>query len=231
MTACTWELPPGLSRARWSERLETAHELTEAPRSPAFTIDEANARLMLARMVDDAARKIEGRLAAGRGDLQDDVGSDRWLQLPQDKAAAHADLAQLGFDRLQAGGDPDFAWNSNGDAGVLAAARARALAPQGLDDEVALRGFVGLEGDGGAGADAHARQRGAPRGHDAPDQNLVGKPVAGHLDHDGRSGRKLGRGGAEDPPVRNVGKVMLLELLEVPAANAENVHGGSQPGE
>src|SRR3954466_12342489 len=113
MTACTWELPPGLSRARWSKRLETAHELAKAPGSTAFTVDESYACLAFARMVDDAAGKVERRLAAGRGDLQDDVGSDRWLQRPQDKASADADLAQLGINRLEPGGDPDFAWNSN----------------------------------------------------------------------------------------------------------------------
>src|SRR6476646_4398542 len=159
MTACTWELPPGLSRARWSERLETAHELAQAPRSAAFAVDESNARLMFARMVDDAARKVERRFAARRGDLEDDVGSDGRLQRTQDKAAADADLAKLRFDRLQAGGDADLARNSNRNACVLAAAGARPLAPQCLDDEVALRGLVGLEGDSSPGADAHSRQR------------------------------------------------------------------------
>src|SRR6476620_4596374 len=184
MTACTWELPPGLSRARWSERLETAHELAQAARPTALAVDESNACLMFARMVDDAARKVERRLAAGRRDLQDDVGSDRRLQRPQDKAAADADLAQLRVDRLQPGGDPDFAWNSNWDARVLAAARARALAAQRLDHEVALRGLVRFERDGRAGAHAHAWQRRAPGGHDAADEDLVGQPVARHLDHD-----------------------------------------------
>src|SRR4051794_32323482 len=231
MTGCTWERPPGLSRARWSERLETAHELAQAARPTALAVDESNACLTFARMVDDAARKVERRLAAGRGDLQDDVGSDGRLQRPQDKAAADADLAQLGINRLQTGGDPNFAWNSNWDPRVLAAARGRPLAAQRLDHEVAFGGLVSLEGDRRAGAHAHARQRGAPRGHDAPDQDLVRQAVARHLDDDRRPRRQLGRRRAEDAPGGDVGKVMLFELLEVPAANAKNVHGGSQPGE
>src|SRR5437868_2516749 len=112
MRVCTWELfPPCL------ERLEAAHELAQSPRAAAFAVDETDAGLTFARMVDDPARKIERRFAARRRDLQYHVGSDRGLQRPQNQAAADADLAQLGLDRLQAGGDPNFAWNSNWDAG------------------------------------------------------------------------------------------------------------------
>ena len=52
--------------------------------------------------------------------------------------------------------------------------------------EVALGALVGLEGDGGAGADPHARQGRPPGGHRAADQHLVRQAVARHLDHHGR---------------------------------------------
>ena len=37
--------------------------------------------------------------------------------------------------------------------------------------------------------------------------------------------------GQKTPPVGTSGKVVLFELLEVPAADAKNVHRGSEPGE
>src|SRR5262245_4339340 len=98
-----------------SERLESAYELAQPPRTAALAVDEPDARLMFARMVDDPARKVERRLAAGRGNFQDHVGTDRGLQRPDDEAPADADLPELGVDRLQPGGDPDLARNSNRD--------------------------------------------------------------------------------------------------------------------
>ena len=37
--------------------------------------------------------------------------------------------------------------------------------------------------------------------------------------------------GQKTPAVGNVGQVVLFELLQVPAADTQNVHGGSGPGE
>ena len=123
--------------------------------------------------------------------------------------------------------DPDAAGDPDWDPGVLAPAGRRTLASQRLDHEIALGALVGLEGDGGAGADAHPRQRGTPRGHGAANQHLVGQTVAGHLDHDGRARGKLGGGGAKDAPGGKLKPVVLFELFEVPAADTQNVHEGA----
>src|SRR5882724_4719630 len=218
---CAWGLlEPSL------EGLEPSNQLPQPPRPAPFAIKEADARLIRPRMIDDAARQIERRLAARRHDLEDDVRADRRLQLPAHETAAHADLAELDLAELERRRDPDLARDPDGDARVLALPRRGTLAAQGLHDEVPLGRLLGFEGHRRAGADAHAGQGRAPGGDVAADEHLVRQSVARHLDDDRGSWRELGRRGTKNATVRHLGKVVLLEFFEVPAADAKDVQEG-----
>lgn len=217
----------GLPRARLTRKnlreFEAPNQFAQAARASALAEHELDPRLAGSSMVNHAARDGHRRDSTWRNDIYDQVGTNGGLDATHDEAAAHANLAKFGRQRVGFMTESHTDGKPDGNAGVTAFRRRFAGSHECFQHEIALRGLPGRESDQGSCPNSQARQGRPPRNDNAADEDLVGQTLADDLHDDGSLGRQLGGRRAEKRAVRVIRAVQASEFFCALTADSENI--------